>query len=264
MTYFKDKVIWVTGASSGIGEALVYALAQNGAQLIISSRRKEELERVRAKCQEPQKVHIVTFDQGNENEVKQGFQEAIAVHGKIDMLFNNGGVSQRAEALSTSMELEKRIFEINYFGNVLLSKLAVESMIKHDGGHIVVTSSLLGKWGFHLRSSYAATKHALHGYYDSLRFETENKGIQITLVMPGFIATEISKHAFNDAGKPTGEMDANQAGGISAAECATRILEGVAKGKKEFGVGGKEIKGLLLRRFFPQFFDQILRKKSAR
>ena len=264
MSYFTGKVIWVTGASSGIGEALVYALSAAGAKLILSSRRKEELERVKIRCVQPQNVAIIPFDQGVEHEVRQAFNNAIAIYGKIDMLFNNGGVSQRAEALQTSMELERRIFEINYFGNVLLSKLVVASMIQHGGGHLVITSSLLGKWGFHLRSSYAATKHALHGYYESLRFETEKTGIDITLVMPGFIATEISKHAFDDKGNPTGHMDANQAGGISAETCAQRILDGVSKKKKEFGVGGKEINGLLVRRFFPEIFYNILRKKSAR
>lgn len=264
MTYFTGKVVWVTGASSGIGEALTYALSAAGAKLIISARRQDELQRVKMACKEPQTVHIIPFDQGIEAEVRRAFDQAIALFGQIDILFNNGGVSQRAEALQTSLELERRIFEINYFGNVLLSKLVTTSMIQHGGGHLVITSSLLGKWGFHLRSSYAATKHALHGYYESLRFETEKAGIVITMVMPGFIATEISKHAFDDQGNPTGHMDANQAGGISVEVCAQRILDGVSRKKKEFGVGGKEINGLLVRRFFPELFHKILRNKSAR
>jgi len=264
MSYYSGKVVWVTGASSGIGESLAYALSMAGAKLIISARREAELERVKNQCANPQMVHIVLLDQAMEESVRNAYKEAIKKHGKIDLLFNNGGVSQRAEALQTSFELERQIFEINYFGNILLSKLVTESMIKNGGGHLVITSSLLGKWGFHLRSSYAATKHALHGYYDSLRFETEKSGIHISLIMPGFIATEISKHALDAKGVPTGQMDANQAGGISAEECAKRILAGVAAQKKEFGIGGKEINGLLLRRFFPGLFDRILRNKSAR
>jgi short-subunit dehydrogenase len=136
-------------------------------------------------------------------------------------------------------------------------------MVNRKQGHIIVTSSLLGKWGFFLRSGYSATKHALHGFYDSLRMEIEKEGVRISLVTPGFIATEISMHAVDASGKETGNMDANQAGGISPEACADQILYKLAKGKDEFGVGGKELLGLKLNRFFPRLFQGILRKQRA-
>lgn len=264
MSYYSGKIVWVTGASSGIGEQLVYGLSKEGAHVIISARREAELERVQKGCNSPGAVDIVVFDQSEETSVKAAASKVFALHARVDILFNNGGISQRGEAMQTTTELERKIFDINYFGNILLSKLVMEKMLEQHSGHLVITSSLLGKWGFHLRSSYAATKHALHGYYDSMRMEVEKKGIAITLILPGFIKTEISRNAVNEKGEATGEMDANQDGGISAEECARRILAGVAAHKKEFGVGGKEILGLKMRNFFPGIFDTILRRKSAK
>ncbi len=263
-SYFKDKRIWVTGASSGIGEQLVYQLNLAGAHLIISARRGDELERVKSKCTYPQNVSIELLDLGSEASVINAFNRVNSQYGSIDMLFNNGGISQRSAAMETSSEVERTLFEVNFFSNVLLSKLVCAEMIKRKSGHLVITSTLLGKWGFYLRSSYSASKHALHGYYDSLRMEVEKDGVNITLVTPGFIATEISKHAFDGSGNQSGGMDENQARGLDAMECASRILAGVAAGKAEFGVGGKEINGLWVKRFFPKMFERILRRKSAK
>lgn len=264
MRYFKGKTIWITGASSGIGEQLACALAPSAGVLILSARNAAALALVKENCAACPKVILLPFDLSDEGAITKAVEQAYSEVNRIDVLFNNGGVSQRALALETAEDVERHIFQINYFSNVKLAKLVTTRMIEHGGGHLVVTSSLLGKWGFHLRSTYAATKHALHGYYESLRFETESQGICISLVLPGFIRTEISVHAMDGTGSMTGEMDANQAGGISPDACAKKILIGVAKKKSEFGVGGKELLGLKLRRFFPSFFQGILRKKSAR
>ncbi|MFM7814106.1 MAG: SDR family NAD(P)-dependent oxidoreductase [Flavobacteriales bacterium] len=264
MKYFKGKTIWITGASSGIGEQIACALAPHAGALILSARNAAALELVKKKCSVCPKVIVLPFDLADEQAITQSTTQAYDAVGRIDILFNNGGVSQRASALDTNEEVERQMFQINYFSNVFLAKLVTQRMIEHGGGHLVITSSLLGKWGFHLRSTYAATKHALHGFYDSLRFETESQGMLISLVLPGFIRTEISVHAMDGKGAMTGEMDANQAGGISPEACAKKILDGVARKKSEFGVGGKELLGLKLRRFFPSFFQGILRKKSAR
>lgn len=261
---YSGKKIWVTGASSGIGEHLVYELSKLGAQIIISARRREELERVRAAAFSPNVIHVVPFDQGDMQAIDAAVKEVHTKFGAVDFLFNNGGISQRAEAMKTSEEVERKIFEVNYFGNVHLAKLVAAKMIEQGNGHLVITSSLAGKWGFKERSTYAAAKHALHGYYESMRMEIEKKGIYITLVTPGFIATDISVRALDEAGTGTGKMDSNQAKGLPADECARRILAGVSEKKFEFGVGGKEIYGLLVHRLFPKMFDKILRKKSSR
>jgi len=263
-TYFEGKTVWVTGASSGIGEALVYALNSAGAHLVISARRRDELERVKHAAAHPESIDIIEIDLSSEASVHEALHAFFDKHPRIDILFNNGGISQRAEALDTPADVERKLMEINFFSNIQLSKAAAGVMKKNGGGHIVVTSSLMGKWGFFLRSSYAASKHALHGYYDCMRMEVEQYGIQITLLTPGFIASEISMHALDASGKATGEMDKNQATGLSTTECATRILQGVAAGKSEFGIGGKELLGLKLRRFAPALFEKMLRKRSAR
>jgi short-subunit dehydrogenase len=263
-SYFNGKTIWITGASSGIGEALVYALSKEGARLILSARRTSELERVKKGCLNPDAIDIVPIDLSSQESVNKAIAECLSRHTRIDMLFNNGGISQRAEALDTDIEIVRRLMEIDFFSNVTISRAVALHMKEHCGGHIIITSSLMGKWGFYLRSAYAAAKHALHGYYDSMRMEVEPFNIQITLLTPGFIASEISKHALNDKGTSTGEMDHNQASGMSTAQCAQEILKGVAAGKTEFGIGGKELLGLKLRRFVPSLFEKILRKQSAR
>jgi dehydrogenase/reductase SDR family member 7B len=261
-TYFSDKKIWITGASSGLGEHLAYALAKEGAQLVLSARRLEELERVKKGCENPDRVQLVPFDLSSEKSVLAAFDVVQRSEKAIDILFNNGGISQRSEALQTKTEVEREIFEINYFSNILLSKLVAREMIKKKSGHLVIISSLLGKWGFHTRSSYAASKHALHGYYDSMRMELENQGLSITIVTPGFLATNISKNARNTDGDNAQLMDNNQANGLSAKEAAIRIMSGVSQKKNEFAVGSKEILGLKMRRFFPKWFEKILRKQS--
>lgn len=263
MVSFKNKVVWITGASSGIGEAVAKAFNNQGAILILSSRRLEELERVKSSCKFPDKVHVFPLDLTVASSIQKVTEEVLSKF-QIDLLFNNGGISQRSMTVDTSIESARRIFEVNFFGHVQMTNAVLPQMISRKSGHIVTISSLTGKWGFYLRSAYSASKHALHGFFDSLRMEVEDNGVQVTLVTPGFIATEISKHALDSSGKPTGEMDNNQAQGISPEECARQILAGISAGKREFGVGGKELRALFLHRYFPNVFRKILKRQAAR
>jgi short-subunit dehydrogenase len=260
---FQNKIVWVTGASSGIGEAVSKAFNAEGATVIISSRRREELERVKVSCAFPENVHIFTLDLTQSSSIQEVAKEVLSKY-EIDILFNNGGISQRSLTAETSIDNDRKIFEVNYFGHVQITKAVLPQMLARKSGHIVTISSLTGKWGFYLRSAYAASKHALHGFFDSLRMEVEDLGLQITLITPGFIATEISKHAIDKSGNPSGEMDNNQAQGILPEECANQILAGIAAGKDEFGVGGKELRALFLHRYFPKLFKKILKRQAAR
>lgn len=262
--YFKGKTIWITGASSGIGEEIAYQTAFFQTHLILSARRERELERVKASCQGALSVTIVPMDLADEASVRGAAENVLSKFNSVDMLFNNGGVSQRALAMETSQEVVRRMMEINFFSNILLSQLVAKRMVENKIGHIVVTSSLMGKWGFYLRSSYAAAKHALHGYYDSMRMEVEKDGLFISLLTPGFINTDVSKNALNEAGEKTGEMDNNQAQGMSVQKCVRIVLNGVACQKFEIAAGGKELLGLKLKRFFPKMFEKILRNQSAK
>lgn len=263
MGQFQNKVVWITGASSGIGEAVAKAFNAAGATVLVSSRRREELERVKETCAFPEKVHVFPLDLTQASSIETVSNEVLSKF-EIDVLFNNGGISQRSLTAETSIDNDRKIFEVNYFGHVQMTKAVLPQMLKRRTGHIVTISSLTGKWGFYLRSAYSASKHALHGFFDSLRMEVEDEGIQVTLVTPGFIATEISKHALDKSGNPTGEMDNNQAQGISSEACANQILAGIAAGKREFGVGGKELRALFLHRYFPKVFRKILKRQAAR
>jgi dehydrogenase/reductase SDR family protein 7B len=263
MKRFQNKVVWITGASSGIGEAVAKAFSAEGAVVIISSRRREELERVQLSCADSDKVHVFPLDLTKGESIQEVTSEVLSKF-NIDILFNNGGISQRSLTSETSIENDRKIFEVNYFGHVQMTKAVLPQMLLRKTGHIVTISSLTGKWGFYLRSAYAASKHALHGFFDSLRMEVEDFGLQVTLITPGFIATEISKHAIDKSGNPSDEMDNNQAQGISPEECAGQILAGIAAEKKEFGVGGKELRALFLHRYFPKLFKKILKRQAAR
>lgn len=263
MGQFQNKVVWITGASSGIGEAVAKAFNAAGATVLVSSRRREELERVKGTCTFPEKVHVFPLDLTQASSIEMVSNEVLSKF-EIDVLFNNGGISQRSLTAETSIDNDRKIFEVNYFGHVQMTKAVLPQMLFRKTGHIVTISSLTGKWGFYLRSAYAATKHALHGFFDSLRMEVEDSGIRVTLITPGFIATEISKHAIDKSGNPSREMDNNQAQGISPEQCANQILAGIVAGKEEFGVGGKELRALFLHRYFPKLFKKILKRQAAR
>lgn len=262
-TYYRDKVIWITGASSGIGEALVKKLASWNAKLIISSRRKEELERVKIECGAASgNIFILPVDLSIPEMVSTTAEEAIKMFGKIDILFNNGGISQRSLATETSIETDRKIMEINYFSGVIITKKLLPSMIEKGYGHIVAISSLTGKFGLPYRTAYSASKHALQGYYETVGAEFQNKGIRISIVFPGRVKTNISLEAIGPGGKRHAKMDSGQENGITPEKCVMDILQGVRKNKREIFTGGKEISGVYIKRFFPGLFFRLIRNAN--
>lgn len=262
MSNYKDKMIWITGASSGIGEALALEFAKKEARLILSARREDELKRVAALTKLPElDIMILPFDLSDTSKASGLAAQVMNKFGRIDILINNGGQSQRSEAINTDEKEERKLFEINYFSAVNLSKAVLPYMLKQKSGHIVVVSSIAGKFGFYLRSSYSAAKHALHGYFESLRLETEKKGIKILLVCPGKVKTNISLNASTEKGAH-GKMDESHENAMSSEECAKQIIAGISNDKEEILIGGKEIKAVTLRRFFPKWFGRIIRKQS--
>lgn len=261
--YFKDKVIWITGASSGIGAALAHALSKQGAKLILSARTTEKLEAVRKSCTAPNLHEILPLDLGNIDELAGIARKATAYYGRIDILINNGGVSQRSLALDTSLEVDHSLMRINYLGPVALTKAVLPGMIERKQGHIVVISSLTGKFGTPLRSGYAASKHALHGFFDALRAEIWKKRVFVTLVCPGYIRTSISINAMTGNGSPQGTMDKGQENGMLPEVCAAKILKAVEDGKEEVLIGGMEKMGVYLKRFLPKAFSRMIRDASV-
>jgi len=263
MADINGKVWWITGASSGIGEAISLTLNQQGARLIISARREEELERVKQACQSPEQVYVLPLDLIEINTFEAKVKEAIKAFGHIDCLVNNGGISQRSLALDTPLSVDRRLMEINFFGTITLSKQLLPHFVANRSGHFVVVSSLVGKFGSPLRSSYAASKHALHGFFDSLRAEHYQDNIKVTIVCPGFIKTQISVNALNAEGEKQNRMDDAQANGMSAEQCAQQIVSAVEKEKEEVNIGGKEVLGIYAKRFVPTLFSRILRKAKV-
>ncbi len=263
MQLLTNKVVWITGASSGIGEALCYEFAKQNCKLVISARRANELERVKQNCQlPPENVFVLPFDLSDAANIKGLAEKVISHFGCIDVLVTNGGVSQRSWANVTPLEIDRKLMEVNYFSTVALTKSVLPYFILQKSGILVVTSSVAGKYGFFLRSSYAASKHALHGFFESLRFELLPYNVQITLVCPGKINTSISLNALTENGEKFGRMDKSTEMGISPEECAKKILKGIEQKKEEVFIGGKEILPVYIKRFFPKLFTWIMQRQK--
>lgn len=263
MSFF-NKNIWITGASSGIGRALAIELANQNATLILSSRNKKVLELVKNECKDPSKVKIVTLDLEDYTNLESKVEEAISCFGKIDVLVNNGGISQRSFAVDTQVLVDKRIMEINYLGTVALSKAILPHFKKNKKGHFVVTTSIVGKIGTPLRSSYAASKHALHGFFDSLRAEVFKDNIAVTLVCPGFVNTNVSKNALTGNGTPQEKMDTATENGIKPERFAKLMIKAIKRKKEEVYIAGtKEKLAVYAKRFYPKLVSVMIRKLSV-
>jgi dehydrogenase/reductase SDR family protein 7B len=266
MNNLQNKVIWLTGASSGIGEALAYALAKEGAKLILSARREDELQRVANNTKLRVADYLVLpLDLNAPETFDAKKSEAIKKFGRIDILVNNGGVSQRSLAKDTSIEVDRKIMEVNYFGTIALTKALLPDFIKQKDGLFVVVSSAVGKFGSPWRSGYSASKHALHGFFDSLRAELYNDGIKVLLVCPGFIQTNVSINALTGTGSKLGSMDVATANGLTADECARQIISAIKSGKEEIVVAKfKERFAVFAKRFFPGIFSAMIKKMAVR
>lgn len=261
--YLNGKIVWITGASSGIGEQIAIQCAKQGASIILSSRSKDSLYLIKQRLKEGNHL-IVPLDLEHSENFPDLAKQVISHYGRIDFLFNNGGLSQRSNASETDLSVDRYIMEVNYFGNIALTKAVLPYMIQQKSGHIVVISSIAGKFGFFLRSAYSASKHALQGFYESLALEEEKNGIKVTLAYPGKINTNISVNALNGSGEKHNVMDHNQQTGMPVEECVSRLLKAVEKEKREVLIGNKEIKAVFLKRFLPQsWFWKIMRKQSA-
>lgn len=250
MGMFENKVVWITGASSGIGEALAVAFSRQGACIVLSARRETELERVRERC--AGETLVLPLDVTDYETMPAAVAAVQDRFGRIDFLINNAGISQRSLCQDTDMEVYRRIMEIDVLGQIALTRAVLPIMLDQGSGHISVTSSVAGKIGVPYRTGYCAAKHAVIGFCDALRAEVAGQGIQVATIIPGYIRTNISVAALKGDGSTFGSVDSAIAGGMDADRCAEVILAGLHKGKPEIPVGeGFEMKALWIKRFFP-------------
>ncbi len=262
MKNFENKTVWITGASSGIGEALAHEFAKEGARLVLSARNEAELQRVANACGRPDTI-IQPLDLGDHDSLPGVVQSVLAKAGMVDVLVNNGGISQRSLAKDTKFDVDKKLINVNLLGTIALTKAILPHFLERKTGHFVVITSLTGKFGTPLRSSYAAAKHGLHGFFDSLRAEIWRENVLVTLVCPGFISTKVSVNALTGDGSPQGSMDNKTRAGKSPADLAKAIVSAVKKGKYELHFGGRELVGVYVKRFFPNLFTNMLRKAKV-
>ncbi|MEO7312220.1 MAG: SDR family oxidoreductase [Chitinophagaceae bacterium] len=260
-TNFSEKTVWITGASSGIGEAITYAFAKRGARLVISARRVEELERVKANCSRPDRVEIMPMDLSKVAELAEKVAGVIKSVGKIDILVNNGGISQRSEAKDTSLEVYRDIMEVNFFGTIHLSNLVMRHFLERNEGQFVIISSITGIVGLPLRTAYTASKHALEGFYRSLRTEIWKTNLRVLMVRPASIKTNIAQNALTADGGKFNKADKVIDNGISAESLAECIIRSIEKNKSVLLAGPKAQQFIIrLNRFFPGFVFNILKK----
>ena len=261
---FTNIVVWITGASSGIGEALAKELAKQGAQLILSARNKEKLMAVKLACGNSKNIKVLPLDLEDYLGLKSITEEAIKLFGNIDVLVNNGGISQRSLASETLLSVDKRIMNVNYLGTIALTKAILPHFIKNKKGQFVVTTSIVGKIGTPLRSSYAASKHALHGFFDSLRAENHKNNIAVTIVCPGFVKTNVSINALTGNGIAQNKMDTATKNGIAPNKFAKIMAKAIHQKKQEVYIAGvKEKLGIYAKRFYPKLLSKMIRKLSV-
>lgn len=260
-----NKVVWITGASSGIGKALAFEWAKQHCNIALTGRNTDELQQVKNQLEQiGTQAHVFYLDLEKQETHQACFNEILAVFGRIDILVNNGGISQRSLAIESKLEVDRKVMEVNFFGAVSLTKLVLPLFIKQGNGQIVVLSSIAGKFGFPLRSIYSASKFALVGYFESVALENEKHNIFVTLVYPGRVKTNISVNAVTADGKVHGKMDKGQEEGISAQQCAQKIVKGVAKKKRNLLIGGKEVLLAQIKRFFPALFYVIAKRVNPK
>lgn len=257
--------IWITGASSGIGEACAYLFATEGAKLILTATREKQLEKVRDKCMElgAEKCEILPCDLSEIDKLDAVADKALSFFGKIDVLFLNAGISQRAKTIDTDFSVDKKIMDVNFFAPVKIAKRLLPKMIENGGGTIAVTTSISGKFGFPLRSAYASSKFALYGFFETVHAEYYDNNIRVVMVCPGRVKTNISYNALEADGTKHAQMDDGQAGGISAEKAAKKIVKAIRKQKPEVLVGGKELLMVYIKRFLPGLSRTLVRKVKA-
>jgi len=258
----EHKVIWITGASSGIGEALAEAIATDTISLIISGRNETALQHIQTKYS-TKNIAVLPFDLLDFENAPAVVEKAISFYGKVDVLVNNGGISQRSLIAKTDFAVDKKIMDVDYFGTIALTKALLPHFIQNQSGHYVTVTSLMGKFGSPYRSGYCAAKHALHGYFDVMRMEHEKDGVAVTLVCPGFVQTNVAINALTADGSPQVKNSETTANGMLLSDFIPKMVRAMEQKKFEVYIGKKEVLGIYLKRFLPKYLHKVVLKSKV-
>ncbi|MDC0600038.1 SDR family NAD(P)-dependent oxidoreductase [Flavobacteriales bacterium] len=256
------RTVWITGATSGIGESVARACHQRGDRLILSARTLERLEATRQKLNVRDAL-LAPFDLAHTEGIEVLAEKMWSEAQGVDVVIHCGGISQRSRLIETDPSVDRQMMEVNYFGTLSFTRAILPHMIAAGGGHFAVVTSLMGLFSAPLRSGYAGAKHAMHGWFEALRAEHHNDGIRVTMVAPGFVQTAISLNALTGNGSPQGTMDDATAQGITAEQCAAVILRGIDRNKALVTPGKKEVLGYWLGRFAPGLLRRIARRAKV-
>jgi len=259
-------IYWITGASSGIGLGLAQELSFQGHKVILSARNSEKLNEVKSTLAHPENAFVLPFDVTDFNSLESVTNMAFSAFGSIDTVVLNAGLSQRSLFKDSKFEIYRDLMEVNFFSNVQLTQKILPKFLDKNHGQFVVISSLVGKFGTPYRTGYSASKHALHGFYDSLRAELmmDDRNIHVTIICPGFVDTNVSFNALGNDGKPTHVRDESNAEGLKPREFAKKAITAIESKKFEAAIGGKEVLGVKLKRFLPDLFAKKIAKAKVR
>lgn len=256
---FNDKTVWITGASSGIGKAFAEAFYAQGARLILSGRRVDALEAVAANCGGSDNCLLLPFETTDYDALPKLVEQAWNHFGGIDVLVNNAGISQRSLAVDTHFSVYQKVIDVDLLAPIALTQLVLPRMVAAGSGRLIVISSVAGKIGAPLRSGYCAAKHGLFGYFDVIRAENVANGIEVHMVAPGSVQTDVARNALDSGGKKRGESDPVIEAGIKPDDAVNEIFVAIAKGEREIIIArGREKMIVWLRRLWPEkAFDKI-------
>lgn len=257
-------IVWITGASSGIGEELAKQYSTRGDQVILSARRVDELERVKKNCSHPERVAIVPLDLTDFDTLPDTVTEAIKCFGSIDLLINNGGISQRSLIAETEFSVYQRLMDVNYLGTVALTNALLPYFVQQGQGHYAVVTSVMGKYGSPYRSGYSAAKHALHGFFDVLRMEHQKDNIAVSLLCPGFVQTNVTINALTGDGSALGHDDPATQSGLEVSKFCRQAIKALDRKAWETYFGKKEKLGVYLKRISQKLLHGVVLRSKVR
>ena len=259
----KDKVVWITGASSGIGASLAIQLNTLGAKVIASARRTEKLIDLKNKCPNPQNMTTLPLDITDSISIENAIEKVKQIN-RLDVVIHNAGIAQKGLVIENDMEVDRKIMETNYFGTVAFTKSIMPIYLKQGYGRFAIVSSFAGVMGIPGRSAYAASKHALHGFFESLKAENMSCKLNVSFILPGFINTEITAKGLCGDGRPYGTVETSHKLGMSASQCANGIIKGLLKAKNRIVIGKIEVFLLTINRISPRLGQYIIKSHPMR